>query len=252
MPFTLAHPAIVIPLSKTKWNLSLTAMVIGSMSPDFEFFIQMREVENIGHHWYGILLFDLPITILACYLFHNLLRNSFLANLPEIYRKRFIHFQNFDWNSYAIQNKLRVIASVFIGIFSHFAWDAFTHHDGFMVELIPFLSTSIEIMRHSVPVYFLLQIFFSITGLVVVHNQLMQMPIQQNATPKSSMDHRYWVGFAVLFLTIASTRFLMWPEFNSFGGIMIAIMGSILYSWIPVSIIYKIHLQLKTSNHEYQ
>jgi hypothetical protein len=127
--------------------------------------------------------------------------------LPEIYRKRFIHFQNFDWNSYAIQNKWRVIASVFIGILSHLAWDAFTHDDGFIVELIPLLSANVECMQNTIPVYFLLQIFFSISGLIVVHYQLMQMPIPQRSITTTSLDHRYWLGFALLFLAIASAQY---------------------------------------------
>jgi len=251
MPFTLAHPAIVIPLSRTKWRLSLTGLITGSIAPDLEYFIHMREVENIGHHWYGILLFDLPMSILACFLFHNLIRNSFIANLPGLYRKRFIRFKGFYWNRYAKQHKWIVLVSILIGILSHLGWDAFTHHDGFVVQYFPFLSRTVELMDLSVPVYFILQVAFSIAGMVMVHQQIMHMPIQQSEAPDAPFHMRYWLAFTLLFFTIASLRLIIWPEFNSFGGVIIAIMGSLLYSWLPVSIIFKSRLQSKTSNHEY-
>jgi hypothetical protein len=42
MPFTASHPAIILPLIYLpgKW-ISLTGLVIGSMTPDFEYFERM-------------------------------------------------------------------------------------------------------------------------------------------------------------------------------------------------------------------
>lgn len=39
MPFTFAHPAAVLPFSKKQVNyISVTALILGSMAPDFEYF----------------------------------------------------------------------------------------------------------------------------------------------------------------------------------------------------------------------
>jgi hypothetical protein len=50
MPFTFSHPAIILPLKyfKKKW-FSLTGLVIGSMTPDFEYFVRMRIQSNYSH-----------------------------------------------------------------------------------------------------------------------------------------------------------------------------------------------------------
>ena len=41
MPFTPAHPAIVVPLVRWKPRVFvLSALIVGSMSPDFEYFVQ--------------------------------------------------------------------------------------------------------------------------------------------------------------------------------------------------------------------
>ena len=251
MPFTFAHPAIVIPLSKTGLKLSLTGLVIGSMAPDLEYFIQMKEVENIGHHLHGILLFDVPIAILLSFLFHNLLRNSFIENLPKVYRKRFHHLLGFNWNTFAKQNPVTIFLSILIGIGSHLGWDAFTHHDGFVVDLIPALSAEIMIMNFSLPVYFIAQIVFSILGMAMVHFQIMRMSIQPRNLERLEIDYLYWTIFSFLVCCIFLVRFILWSELNSFGGIMIAMMGSILYSWLLISIYYQFKLKIKKLNYEY-
>ena len=244
MPFTLAHPALVIPLSKSRYPLSLTGLIIGSMTPDVEFFIQMREVENIGHQWYGILFFDLPLAICLSFLFHNLFRNSFLDNLPNPYRRRFISSRTFNWNQYFIKNKFTVLLSIIIGLMSHLIWDGFTHHDGFAVEWITLLSQDIIIANTALPIYFALQVLFSIAGMIVVHFQIMQMPTEIENTDHCNVDLRYWIIFISLISGILFMRLCIWPEYNSFGGIMIAGMGSILYSWPIVSFIFHNKLSL--------
>lgn len=59
MPFTFAHPAIVLSfgIKKTKY-LDLTALVIGSMAPDFEYFIY----------------FNLPIVFIVAYIYQCILK----------------------------------------------------------------------------------------------------------------------------------------------------------------------------------
>jgi hypothetical protein len=45
MPFTLAHPAIVVPLALQR--LILSALIIGSMTPDLEYFIRLSDISHI-------------------------------------------------------------------------------------------------------------------------------------------------------------------------------------------------------------
>jgi hypothetical protein len=244
MPFTLAHPAVVIPLGQSGLKLSLTGLIIGSMIPDFEFFFMLREVENIGHKWYGILLFDIPLAYLIAYLYHNVLRNVIIDHLPKLYRKRFREIKSFDWNLYAGKNKWRIFISIFIGIISHFCLDAFTHHDGLFVEILPFLSQSISFSHNVVPVYFVLQILFSLLGMFIVHLQVLGMPVLTNEQPVYGFSTiSYWIIFGILFTSILSTRLAFWPEWNTFGGILIAIMGSLLYSWIAVSLLFNSYIK---------
>jgi len=49
MPFTFSHPAIVLPLAtlRRQW-ISATGLIIGSITPDFEYFIRMKNTESTG------------------------------------------------------------------------------------------------------------------------------------------------------------------------------------------------------------
>lgn len=61
VPFTFAHPAIMIPLihKRPKW-IDTTALIFGSMAPEFEYFIRFKAQAVVGHMLSGFLFFNLP------------------------------------------------------------------------------------------------------------------------------------------------------------------------------------------------
>lgn len=240
MPFTLSHPAIILPLLKSKYRLSATALIVGSLVPDFEFFLQMREVENIGHHWNGVLLFDLPLGLLCCFLFHNFLKNIFINNLPDFYRCKLMACMNFNWNKYMLENKWMLILSLFIGISSHIFLDSFTHHDGLFVTMFPILNQTIGLWDINLPIFFLLQIVLSIVGiLIVLVNLFRNVSFTNIVHINNKKDKYYWPILLFTFITILSVRLFFWPELNTFWGIFMACMGAVIYSSLLVSIFFK-------------
>src|SRR5215467_2275849 len=104
MPFTFSHPAIVLPLTKTRLKLSATALIIGSMIPDFEYFIRMRDRSKYSHTLTGIVWFDIPLAVLVCFLFHHVVRNPLFENLPASLRDRFSVYKDFNWSKYFFTN----------------------------------------------------------------------------------------------------------------------------------------------------
>ncbi len=238
MPFTLAHPAVILPFRKKKYKLSYTALFAGSIMPDFEFFFQMREVENIGHKWYGIFLLDIPATILFCYLFHNLLRNPVLANLPIRLRTKVETDYLLNWNEYACKNVYTVLLSALVGIGSHILLDGFTHYDGVFVEFIPGLRNIFYMPGHKFPVFYLLQIVLSLVGLAVVGYVLM---IKRRTFSQEKLVYhptkKYWPLFIIISTLILFVRVFVWPAYNSFWGLVMAGLGSVSYTWIIVSLL---------------
>ena len=67
MPFTFSHPAIILPLLKLGKNkVSATALIAGSMAPDFEYFINFQMKQIHGHTAAGMFYYDFPLAILLC------------------------------------------------------------------------------------------------------------------------------------------------------------------------------------------
>ncbi len=237
MPFTFSHPAIIVGLSNTKYKFSLTGLIIGSLIPDFEFFFRMHFTENIGHHWYGVFIFDLPLAILFCFFYHNVVRNLLIKNLPYFFKVRFIQYVAFNWNAYAIKYKLLVLTSIFIGIQSHLMWDAFTHYDGFMVLLLPVLSFKVQFIGISVHVYMIFQIVSSIWGLWYIYQYIKALPTNKSISKYGVVSSTYWITIFAVAILVLVGRFLLLAGFTSFWNIFIAIMGAFFYSLIIVSVL---------------
>ena len=238
MPFTFAHPAIVIPLSQSRLRLSLTALVAGSMVPDFEYFFRMKAVKNIGHHGLGLFVFDFPVAIVLTFIFHRWVRNPLIEHLPVNYRLRFDQYLGFDWNLYVANHLGRVAISLFIGILSHFAWDAFTHHDGFFVLLVPALSHQIVLGPEVIPVYLLLQIVSSLWGLWMIYRMIAVSPRRPGASYQSSQHFTYWSAWLMVASIILTARLVWQPEYRTFWDVFFSVLGSLTYALIFNSVLY--------------
>ncbi|TQR36604.1 DUF4184 family protein [Brevibacillus brevis] len=155
MPFTFAHPAIVLPLRKCKW-FSFSALVFGSMAPDFEYFFRMQPFSVYSHTMLGLWVVDLPIAILLAFLYQYVVKKPMLARLPE-WMGRGLDYTNKGSRMPAWKMAIVFVYSAIIGSLSHIAWDAFTHDGGRMVDHFLFLQQSISFAHYHVPVYKLLQ-----------------------------------------------------------------------------------------------
>lgn len=169
MPFTFSHPAIILPLAKINEKyISVSALVIGSMAPDFEYFIRMRLKQVHGHNIAGVFYFDLPVTIISLILFHLLVRDTLIDHLPEFLRKKYSSFYKMNWLDYARKRWYVILYSAIIGIFSHLFWDAFTHAPGYFVQYIPFLKEELLIFNVKIPSYDFMQLLSSAFGALLI------------------------------------------------------------------------------------
>lgn len=225
MPFTFSHPAIVLPLFKLwrQW-FSLTGLVIGSITPDFEYFIRMRIQSSISHTPVGLFLFDLPVGLLLTFVFHNIIRNRLYDNLPMFIKRRVSIYKTFNWNNYCGQHWLIVIISVFIGALSHLLWDGFTHSHGIFVEIFPVLTTRLHIVGNTIPLYRLLQHVSTLAGAWVIGVAILNMPV---LTKVDSYNSKYWPVVSLIVLIVVILRLLVGVE-QSLVGLTITIISSVL------------------------
>ena len=177
MPFTFAHPAIVLPLAKLNSRfISITALIIGSITPDFECFIRMKAKSNYSHTLWGILYFDIPVSIIIFLIWNGLLKQTLIKNLPAFLQRRFDNRKNNEYKWYAI------IISLVIGIFSHLAWDSFTHSDGYFVENIPALHNIYSIGVIDRSLYGLIRDISGVLGAICVIYVLYKLPLKYTTT----------------------------------------------------------------------
>lgn len=165
MPFTFSHPVFVFPLKRLSPKyVSFTGLVLGSMAPDFEYFLMLEPYRSIGHSLMGLLVQAIPLSIGFAFLFHNIVKKPMALHLPSICQlDRRAYGMLGEWKLRTVRDWTVFLFSVVIGFISHVFVDAFTHAGGFFVMHLPFLQQA-AIGRF--PLYKILQYGFSVLGLL--------------------------------------------------------------------------------------
>lgn len=238
MPFTFVHPAIVFPLTYLRRNcFSLTGLIIGSMTPDFEYFLRMRIQSNYSHTLSGLFWFDLPLGLLVAFLFHTIVRDQFFNNLPDFLKLRFYIFKRFNWNQYFKMNWYIVITSILIGALSHILWDSFTHDSGYFVQKLPMLRETIDILGKQIPVLKIAQHTSTIFGICTIVLILYKLPLTK--IEKSQINPKYWIVVTVLSFIILIMRFIFGLELNEYGNVIVTTITALLISLIITPLILR-------------
>lgn len=157
MPFTLAHPVAVLPLARCAY-LHFPALVLGSLSPDFVYFLGGKAAFNIGHTWLGCLLVNLPLCFVFYAIYVWIWRDAFKHYLPNIINTT-PHQRIFRQPSHFV---LLFATSAIIGMMTHIILDNFTHETGYFVQKIPFLRAEVGIF----PLFKWLQYTGGVLGLL--------------------------------------------------------------------------------------
>ena len=162
MPFTISHAAAVLPLGKTR--LPLAALMIGSLSPDFAYFLPVELARTSTHNLNGILLFCLPVSLVLWLLFVRVLERPTLELLPAAWRERVPRSDPLSWRGLCFAG-----IAVIVGAITHVVWDAFTHAHTFVTNAFPAMhAEAFRIYGSPVRVFFILQVLSSIFGLLAL------------------------------------------------------------------------------------
>jgi hypothetical protein len=195
MPFTFAHPAIVIPLARLKkTRLSATGLITGSLAPDFESFLKLGGEKIYGHTWLGMFWFDMPLALMLAVVFHTIVRGPLMDNLPVFISSRLAPWRNVSFLVSVRKNATMVLLSLFTGILSHLIWDAVTHLNFSYPDAV----TSRLMIGHR-RVYILLQYASSVAGLIYIAGLLARLPRHplQKTAFKTLMFWPLFIGITV-------------------------------------------------------
>lgn len=163
MPFTISHAAAVLPLKRL--HLPLAAMMIGSMSPDFAYFLPTSLERDSTHDLEGIMLFCWPVGLAVWLLYVHVLERPTIELLPAAWRERV----TLSDRALSLKTLAKGSIAIILGAMTHVAWDAFTHANTPITNAFPiFYSRVFEYRGHGIRVFFLLQILSSVVGLFVL------------------------------------------------------------------------------------
>ena len=205
MPFTFSHPAIVLPITylPKKWY-SLSGLIMGSMTPDFEYFIRMKDYSKYSHTWTGLFWFDVPLGLILLFIFHNIIRDVLIEYLPFSLNIRFSAFSNFNWNKYFSRNIIVVLISLVVGIASHLFWDSFTHANGYFYQLIPVVKDSVNIFSYHISGAYMLQILSSVAGGIVMLVYVFKLPEGYNTKQDKILN--FWLLVSLIMVSVVNIR----------------------------------------------
>jgi hypothetical protein len=141
VPFTPSHLAAALPFLRTP--LVPAALAIGTMAPDFPYYVPRRFdiPRELTHSLLGLVTIDLAMSLLALAAWWYLLREPVIDLLPAPVRERIPPRPPSAWRrehrSSAVAVVL-IVVSALVGGATHLAWDSFTH-PGWLVDHVGFL-----------------------------------------------------------------------------------------------------------------
>jgi len=180
MPFTLAHPAAVLPLRGRRY-LATAPLIIGALAPDLPYYMPgalaryLPETHNVAGAFTSCLALGL---LLLAAIF--VLRRPLTALLAP--RARFLCLRALAglrrpsaW--------LLAVPALLVGTWTHLLWDSFTHSDGWAVRRIAALSAPVTIGPYTAQVCHVLQYLSSVFGLVVLAIWYLRLPAPARVPP---------------------------------------------------------------------
>ncbi len=209
MPFTLAHPAAALPFRNTR--LVISAVVVGSMAPDFEYFLRLTPQGRYFHSLPGLFLCTLPAGLAVLWLFHRSARYAIVRLLPAPVQRRLV-CRDFPFGG---ARRFALLAfSVLVGAFTHILWDSFTHKQSWLVQRWPPLHREVLfpwLFHRPVMVCVLLQHLSGLIGIGVL--VLWVVAWYRRTTPVETVDaplsRRMKFAILSLLLMISSSGALL-------------------------------------------
>ena len=235
MPFTFSHPAAVLPLDylSKRW-LSLTALVIGSLTPDFEYFLRMKVSAQYSHTWSGLFWFDVPLGLLLMLVYVIVVKDKLITHLPDWLNRRFSNFRGKGHNINLLHSVV-IIMSTLIGATSHILWDSFTHPAGYFVKHHRLLRHKALLMHYHVELYNILQHLSTVIGAIAILYSIYKLPKGNSTAVGSNEILYYWlkvIGIAVLVLII---RTLTGLSISQYGDVIVTLISGFLIGLIIAS-----------------
>jgi hypothetical protein len=201
MPFTLAHPAAILPLRGVRY-LRTVPLVIGAMVPDLPYYLPGRwaylrpETHSVTGSFTTCLLLGYA-ALAGVYL----LRRPLTALLSP--RARWLCLGALKpFRRRPLEWALAAVA-ILIGVWTHLLWDSFTHDNGWVVRRVASLRAPVSFVGYHGTLCHLLQYVSSAFGLAVLAIWYWRLPAPHAAAAEPAAP-RSPVGPALVLVASAA------------------------------------------------
>jgi hypothetical protein len=237
MPFTPAHPAILLFLKPfKKLPLSWTALFIGSIIPDFEYFIWMSPSAYVSHTILGIFIFNLPMTFIMAFIWHQLLQPILIHRIKFFHHR--IQLEEYPtFMEWIKKNWMLFFSSALIGIITHLVWDSFSHADGYLVHRIPLLLEFIQIGGYPIRTCYVM--WYISTGVGMLAIILWYIDLKKLFSVSTwkvfFSGNSYWGKILFVAGIIGTSRIYFGLGWNWARHLVMIAIGSLFYAILIVS-----------------
>lgn len=146
----------------------MSALVIGTFAPDFEYFIRLGPRGRFGHTIPGALVLTLPVALATLWIFHRFVKTPVVRLLPHGLQSRLAKYLE-EFQFRGARRFLLIVASTLLGIATHLFWDSFTHVNTWLWRRWEFLREPISApVLGTIPHYKLLQWASTVAGMAVL------------------------------------------------------------------------------------
>jgi hypothetical protein len=205
MPFTVSHAAAFLPLRKL--NLVWSAFIVGSMAPDFPYIVGNIKYRDLGHRFPGLIYFTIPVSLLALWLFHNIIKRPVIELLPAGVQQR-LHNQTAVFRFLPASRLLAVLGSIVLGITSHIVWDSFTHSYSWPWRHFAWERRWVQLplVNHRMPMFGALQYASTVVGMLALAIWVLLWYLRSPvpAEPTSTAKPKSRFGLAVTMFAVAA------------------------------------------------
>jgi hypothetical protein len=206
MPWTLSHPAAVLPLRRfSPRPLDFAALVAGSMTPDLGYYIGRFDLASLAHTLQGRFVACLPTGVIFLLIFYLFCRPICYA-LPAPHRHALLPLCP-DFPT-GLTRWAIIILSLLVGAWTHNFWDAFTHEHGWFVDRIPWLQQPVlRLSSTTVCVYLVLQELSTVIGFLIVVIAYGIWLCRQRPNPSPTLEpdgwrHLLWGAILIISLLV--------------------------------------------------
>ena len=238
MPLTLSHAAAVLPLCRYT-SLPLTALMIGSMAPDFGYFFSYQASRELTHSLPGLFIFALPAGLAAWLFYVAVLEKATITLLSDRWHTRFSHTDRITPSLIT-----RAAVAIVLGAATHLLWDGLTHRGTFATDAFPVLLGRTPGFEW-LPIYHLLHGLSSVLGLVFLviwARGLHRLPARSLMRPYSISERaRTWALWFLLGGSLLAGLAQWWPHayerYNAqFFFAAVGLMSGFFVAWCCVAV----------------